>query len=78
MIRELHEDDLEKLVKFYSDLPPEDRRYLRIDVTKKKIVKQRFKLIKTGRVFRLVALVKGEIIADSALELSGEDWRRCR
>ena len=40
VIRELQEIDLEKLVKFYSELPPKDRKYLRIDVTNKKIVKQ--------------------------------------
>jgi len=76
LIRELHENDLEDLMKFYSELPTEDRKYLRIDVTNKKIVHQRIKLIKTGSVFRLVALYSGEIIADGALELSGEDWRK--
>ena len=76
VIRELHENDLEALMKFYSDLPPADRKYLRIDVTNKEIVKKRIKLIKSGRVFRLVALYKGEIIADGALELSGEDWQK--
>jgi len=76
LIRELHENDLEDLMKFYSELPPEDRKYLRIDVTNKKIVHQRIKLIKTGSIFRLVALYSGEIIADGALELSGEDWRK--
>jgi len=76
LIRELHENDLEDLMKFYSELPPEDRKYLRIDVTNKKIVHQRIKLIKTGSVFRLVALYSGEIIADGALELSCEDWRQ--
>jgi len=76
VIRELHENDLEALMKFYSDLPPADRKYLRIDVTNKEIVKQRIKFIKTGRIFRLVALHKGKIIADGALELSGEDWQK--
>ncbi len=76
VIRELQEKDLEKLMKFYSELPPKDRKYLRIDVTNKKIVKQRIKLIETGRVFRLVALYKEDIIADGALELSTEDWQK--
>jgi len=76
VIRELHDNDLEELMKFYSDLPPVDRKYLRIDVTNKEIVKQRIKFMKTGRVFRLVALYKGKIIADGALELSGEDWQK--
>jgi len=76
LIRKLHINDLDRLMKFYSNLPPEDRKYLRIDVTNKEVVKQRIKLTKTGNVFRLVALFEDEIIADGALELSGEEWRK--
>lgn len=75
LIRELHINDLDKLMKFFSVLPPEDRKYLRIDVTDKEIVEERMKLIETGKVFRLVALFEDEIIADGALELSPEGWR---
>ncbi|MFW6140545.1 MAG: hypothetical protein ACOC5S_04240 [Acidobacteriota bacterium] len=75
-IRELRESDLDKLMKFYSILPIEDRKYLKIDVTNRKVVQQRIKLIKTGKVFRIVAFYKNEIIADGVLELSGEDWRK--
>jgi len=76
IIRELHADDLDRLMKFYSALLLEDRKYLRIDVTDRKIVEQRIKLTKTGNVFRLVALFEDEIIADGALELSAEEWRK--
>ncbi len=76
LIRKLHINDLDRLMKFYSSLPPEDRKYLRIDVTNKEVVKQRIKLTKTGNVFRLIALFEDEIIADGALELSGEEWRK--
>jgi len=76
LIRELHINDLDKLMKFYSTLPSEDQKYLRIDVTDKKIVEQRIELAKAGNVFRLIALFKDEIIADGALELSGEEWRK--
>jgi L-amino acid N-acyltransferase YncA len=76
IIRELHADDLDRLMKFYSALPLEDRKYLRIDVTDRKIVEQRIKLTKTANVFRLVALFEDEIIADGALELSAEEWRK--
>lgn len=76
IIRELHTEDLDKLMKFYSALPPEDRKYLRIDVTNKEVVEQRIELIKTGNVFRLVAFFEDEIIADGSLELSGEEWRK--
>jgi len=76
LIRELHINDLDRLMKFYSALPVEDRKYLRIDVKDRKIVEQRIKLTKTGNVFRLVALFEDEIIADGALELSAEEWRK--
>lgn len=76
IIRELHIDDLDTLMKFYSALPPEDRKYLRIDVTSRKIVEQRIKLMEAGSIFRIVALHGDEIIADGALELSRDEWRK--
>lgn len=75
-IRELHESDLDKLMKFYSGLTKEDRKYLKVDVTNREIVKERIKLIKTGHVDRIIALYEDEIIGDGTLELSGEDWRK--
>jgi len=75
-ISELQIKDLDRLMKFYSALPTEDRKYLRIDVTNRKLVEERIKRIKTGNVLRLVALVEDEIIADGALELSAEEWRK--
>jgi L-amino acid N-acyltransferase YncA len=75
-VRELQIKDLVKLMKFYSGLPPEDRKYLRIDVTNREVVQQRIELTEEGNVFRLIALHNDEIIADGALELSGEEWRK--
>jgi len=75
-VRELHLNDLDKLMAFYQALPLEDRLYLRVDVTNKDVVSQRIKFIETGNVIRIIALSGGEIVADGALELSGEGWRR--
>ena len=75
-IRELTGKDLDRLMAFYKSLPPEDRRYLRIDVTDRKVVAERLGLIDQEKVFRIIALYKDKIIADGALELSGEEWRR--
>jgi ribosomal protein S18 acetylase RimI-like enzyme len=75
-VRELQVKDLDRLMKFYSSLPPEDRKYLRIDVTNREIVQQRIELTKKGNVIRLIALHNDEIVADGALELSGEEWRK--
>ncbi len=76
MIRELQVKDLDRLMRFYSALPPEDRKYLRIDVTNREVVQQRIEQAKKSNVFRLIALGDDAIIADGALELSGEEWRK--
>jgi L-amino acid N-acyltransferase YncA len=75
-IRLLSFKDLDRLMAFYRSLPPEDRKYLRVDVTDREVVAERIRLIDQGRVFRIIALYKDKIVADGALELSGEEWRR--
>lgn len=74
IIRGLHSDDLDQLMKFYRSLPVEDRFYLKVDVTKRKVVKQRIGFLETDKVFRIVALHGNDIIADGALERSQEEW----
>lgn len=76
VIRNLHLDDLDKLMKFYRALPYDDRVYLKVDVTKRNIVKQRMHLMEEGRAFRIVALHEGEIIGDGMFEISQEEWRK--
>ncbi len=75
-IRPLTLKDLDRLMAFYCSLPPEDRKYLRVDVTERKVVSERIRLIDQGHVIRIIALYKDKIVADGALELSGEEWRR--
>ena len=75
-VKELTEDDLDRLMRFYLTLPEEDRKYLRVDVTDRDVVAKRIKLIEQGDVVRVVALHDDEIIADGALELSAEEWRK--
>lgn len=76
LIRDLHYEDLDKLMIFYRSLPVEDRVYLKVDVTKRKVVEQRMKLIEEGTVFRIVALHDDEIIGDGMFEISKEEWRK--
>jgi L-amino acid N-acyltransferase YncA len=76
VIRALTPKDLDKLMEFYRSLPPEDRKYLRVDVTDRDVVAQRIRLIEGGNVLRIIALDKNKIVGDGALELSGEEWRR--
>ena len=74
LIRNMRPDDVERSFSFFSELPEEDRRYLRIDVTRREWVERRTTEIDSGRVDRLVALVDDEIVADGALELQGHGW----
>ena len=57
-------------------LSAEDRKYLRIDVTNRKTVEQRLKLMEFGYHLRLVAFHGDEIVGEAALELPFEEWRR--
>ncbi|MBN2198352.1 MAG: GNAT family N-acetyltransferase [Candidatus Aminicenantes bacterium] len=76
VIRDLKLDDLEKLMAFYKTLPPDDRRYLKVDVTARDVVRRRILLTEQGNVDRLIALVGDNIVADGMLEVSRDDWSR--
>jgi GNAT superfamily N-acetyltransferase len=76
LLREPTMDDVEGSFRFFQDLPPEDRRYLRVDVTKRDIVERRIRDSVEGRIYRLLALMDDKIVADGALEFSGERWRQ--
>jgi RimJ/RimL family protein N-acetyltransferase len=76
LIRSITPKDLDKLMQFYRSLPPEDRKYLRVDVTDRNVVAQRIKHHELGEVTRVAAFYKDRIVADGALELSGEEWRK--
>ena len=78
LIREPTMDDLEASLRFFQALPPEDRRYLRVDVTRSEVVEHRLRQAATGEVHRVVALVDDRIVGDGALEFSGEQWKRHR
>ncbi len=73
-IRNMRPGDVESSYAFFSELPEEDRRYLRADVTKCDLVERRTTELDSGRVDRLVAVVSDEIVADGTLELQGHGW----
>ncbi len=75
-IRRFRSGDIDKLMRFYRSLPLEDRKYLKFDVTKKRIVLQRIRKLEAGEMARIVALHKGRIIADGVLEFSADQWSR--
>jgi RimJ/RimL family protein N-acetyltransferase len=76
VLREPTMDDVDRSVRFFQGLPPEDLRYLRVDVRQREVVERRIQQAQEGRVHRIVAVAGDDIIADGALEISGEDWSR--
>ena len=75
IIRSLRKDDLGKSLAFFRALPIEDRLYLRKNVTRLEVVKQRILDIEANSVRRLIAVCGDEIVADGALELEGHGWK---
>ena len=76
MIRRLAPNDIDKLMEFYGSLPEEDRRYLKFDVTDRKVVAKRLRRVESGDDIRIVAVHGGVIVASGALEISGEAWSK--
>lgn len=75
-IRPLGLQDTDRLMEFYGSLPEEDRRYLKFDVTDRKVVVKRLRRVESGDDIRIVAVHGGVIVASGALELSGEAWSK--
>jgi L-amino acid N-acyltransferase YncA len=76
LIRKMTRQDLEASLAFFESLFEEDRAYLRRDVANREVVEQRIREMESGSTRRLLAVVGDEIVADGALELSGEEWKR--
>ncbi|RKZ06298.1 hypothetical protein DRQ32_11330, partial [bacterium] len=75
-IRPMTLDDLDRSVTFFQSLTPQDRLYLRHDVTRRDEVRGRIQAMQEGQVRRFVAIAEERIIADAALELESANWKR--
>jgi len=73
-VRSLRPTDVEPSFDFFCALPKEDRRYLRVDVTRRRVVERRTTELDRSRIERLVVVHDDEIVADGALELEGHGW----
>jgi len=73
-VRHLHPSDVERSYEFFCSLPEEDRKYLRVDVTRRRMVERRTTEVDRSRIERLVVVHDDEIIGDGALHLEGHGW----
>ncbi len=75
-MRPLEEGDAHELLQFFLRVPEEDRFYLKEDVTSPEVICNWVHDINWGRVFPLVAIVDGRIVADATLHRRRAPARR--
>lgn len=73
-VRRMQPDDVQRSYEFFCALPADDRKYLRVDVTRRDLVERRTLETDERRTVRVVAEHDGEIVADGTLELEGHGW----
>ena len=73
-VRRMQPSDIDSSYEFFCNLPEEDRKYLRVDVTRRRMVERRATELDPNRIERLVLVHDGVIVADGALELEGHGW----
>ena len=73
-VRRMRPSDVQRSFEFFCALPEEDRKYLRVDVTRRDLVERRTLETDERRAVRVVAEHEKEIVADGTLELEGHGW----
>ena len=73
-VRSMQPTDVDRSFEFFCALPEEDRKYLRVDVTRRRMVERRTTELDRSRTERLVVVHDDEIVADGALHLESHGW----
>jgi L-amino acid N-acyltransferase YncA len=76
LIRPMSKNDVERSFEFFQALPMDEKAYLRTDVSKRWVVKERISSMEMGGVKRIVAVVDDKIVADGAIEVAGHTWKK--
>ncbi|UCE58799.1 MAG: GNAT family N-acetyltransferase [Phycisphaerales bacterium] len=75
-IRPLEQDDYDKLLTFFQDLPEEDCLFLRNDVKDPDLIRKWTTDFNFDRVVPLIVEEDGEIVADGTLHVASHGWMR--
>ncbi len=75
-VRPLEKRDRENLALFFTHIPERELRFLKDDVTNRRVIDQWIDNLDYERVLPLVADLDGRIIADASLHRRKEGWRR--
>lgn len=73
-LRLMTKDDKEKLLKFFRELPEEDRLFLKDDVTDPNVIERWIRELNYEKVLPLIAEKDGEIIGDATLHRDIHGW----
>jgi RimJ/RimL family protein N-acetyltransferase len=68
--------DMDRLVAFYSSLPPVVRNYLRCDATDRSVCMRRILEVDNKNHWRLIGEIDGNIVADATLDREPFGWTR--
>jgi len=69
-------ENIEQSRTFFTNMPPEDRLYLRRDVTSQEVLEERVRELEDGRAFRLATYVNDEMIGEATLYRPLYGWTR--
>lgn len=75
-LRPMTRDDQYALYRFFISLSEEDRRFLRNDVTDRKLIEKWARNLNYGKVFPILAETDGKIVANATLHYQTFGWGR--
>ncbi len=75
-LRPMSRDDQFALYSFFISLAPEDRRFLRNDVTDRKLIEKWTRNLNYDRVLPILAINEGRIVANATLHYQTFGWGR--
>lgn len=74
VLKAMTHTDRQGLYEFFARIPEEDRKFLKHDLSKKEVIEAWLKDINYGRVFPLLAMVDGRVVADATLHRRSSGW----
>lgn len=75
-LRPMVREDKEGLLTFFRRLPPEDRQFLKDDVTRAEIIEGWVRDLNYDRVLPILAVFEGRIVGDATLHRQAYGWMR--
>ena len=75
-LRPMVQEDKEGLLAFFRRLPPEDRQFLKDDVTRSEIIEAWARELNYDRVLPVLAECEGRIVGDATLHRQAYGWMR--